>query len=636
MSGICGLVHWDDAPVAHEDLRVMAEAAAYRGSDGIRYRIDGHVGIANLATNVTPESLLEEQPLASPDRLLLLTADARIDNRADLIDVLGAENLLASDPPTDADLILAAYRRWGLDCPGHLLGDFAFAIWDSSKQSLFAARDPMGIRGFCYRSEPRRFLFATEVQQILAAPNVPARLFEPAVAMHLCGPFGRPEWSFYDGIHQLAPGHALFARSSGVQTWRFWDTDPAYRIEYSDERDYAVHFRELFQQAVRCRIRSPKPVGIWLSGGTDSGSVASMAGWLLQNETQLCPDFRAYCWAFEDLAGCDERDISSQILRHYHLEGTDVPADRYWPMQEFPATKPDRDEPPPIVYRALTDQTLKMAREEGRRILLLAERGDEISDAPYDHLTLLGTGQWQVLAEELEAQRRLTGQSWMNAAKALLYRPLLADLWSIGRLPRLRRLVRRLRDRPENPLTLPPWVHPEFAQRLGLKDLILEEFTRRAPEGFDVARALHHSVIFSPISIRRLQWEERCHARFGISFADPWSDRRITEFALAVPQWVISRVGENKRMARQAMQGITPEAVRKATRKTNPRTHYDLGFRDRARDTILGLITSSEAAKLGYVDPKALLECYQSYCSGHSSPYDFWWPLSLDMWLRIH
>jgi asparagine synthase (glutamine-hydrolysing) len=303
-------------------------------------------------------------------------------------------------------------------------------------------------------------------------------------------------------------------------------------------------------------------------------------------------------------------------------------------MQEFPATKPDRDEPPPIVYRALFDQTLKMAHAEGRRTLLLAERGDEISDAPYDHLTLLRSGQWQVLTEELEAQRRLTGQSLIRAARALLYRPLLANLWSIGRLPRLRRFVRRLRGRPQNPLTLPPWVQPDFAARVGLKDLILEEFTRPSPEGFDGARGLHHSVIFSPISIRRLQWIERCHARFGVSFADPWSDRRIAEFVLAVPQWVVSRVSENKRMARQAMRGFTPEAVRKTTRKTNPQTHYDLGFRERARETILDLVAESEAARLGYMDSKALLECYQLYCDKKRSPYDFWWGLSLEMWLR--
>ena len=215
MSGICGMIHWDGQPVASGSVQAMAEAAVHRGPDGIHYRTCGQAGFAHLALHVTPESVRERQPLASPDVQILLVADARIDNRDDLIQLFVEKQLLAGIEATDPEIILAAYRLWGTDCAAHLLGDFAFAIWDASQQHLFAARDAMGMRAFYYRFEPQRFLFGTEVKQILAAPEVPAKIFEPAVAAHLAGCFHHLDWSFYEGIAQLQPAHALPSRCQG-------------------------------------------------------------------------------------------------------------------------------------------------------------------------------------------------------------------------------------------------------------------------------------------------------------------------------------------------------------------------------------------------------------------------------------
>ena len=190
MSGICGIYNFDGAPVQSEVLFQMGESAAHRGPDGTGYWFEGSVGLVHQSLTITAESLREVQPLVSERGDLVLTADARIDNRDDLIRSLTTKEYLTEPDPTDADLILNAYECWGTDCPAHLIGDFAFAIWDAAKQSLFAARDPMAMRAFYYRIEPRRMLFATEVKQILATPDVPIRIFESAVGAHLAGLFG--------------------------------------------------------------------------------------------------------------------------------------------------------------------------------------------------------------------------------------------------------------------------------------------------------------------------------------------------------------------------------------------------------------------------------------------------------------
>src|SRR5688572_27399574 len=130
MSGICGLVDFSGRPAAPEDLRQMAEFSAYRGADGIRYRFLTGCGLAHLALCSTAEESFSSQPVLYRSLDIALVADARLDNRAELIrqtDMLGGRER----PISDAELILEAYLRWGTECPRHLLGDFSFGLWDS-------------------------------------------------------------------------------------------------------------------------------------------------------------------------------------------------------------------------------------------------------------------------------------------------------------------------------------------------------------------------------------------------------------------------------------------------------------------------------------------------------------------------
>src|ERR671911_296439 len=179
MSGICGMVNLDGAPIEPAALKKMARAAVHRGPDGIRYHTEGAVGLAHLALNITPESAREHQPLVSERGDLVLVADARIDNREELARILWGGGHLPDEPPTDAEIILEAYRRWGEGCPARLIGDFAFAIWDARRGRLFAARDAMAMRALYYRVEPRRGLVWGGGEQEMGCAAGAARDFRP-------------------------------------------------------------------------------------------------------------------------------------------------------------------------------------------------------------------------------------------------------------------------------------------------------------------------------------------------------------------------------------------------------------------------------------------------------------------------
>ena len=633
MSGVCGLISFDGTPVEPKALQKMAQAAAHRGPDGVHYWTGGNVGLAHLALNITPESVRERQPLVSEQGELVLTADARIDNREELIRTLNAKGHLTDPAPTDADLILAAYRCWGEGCAAHLIGDFAFAIWDARRKRLFAARDAMAMRAFYYRVERRRVLFGTEVKQILAAPGVPERIFEPAVGAYLSGYYGPLEWSFYEGIIQLPPAHALVADEGGHRVWRYWDVDPEHRIEYADEEEYVEHFLEIFLEAVRCRLRSAKPVGILLSGGMDSGSIASTAGWLLRQDGMVeRPEFHAYSWAFEELAQCDERHISDGIVRHYGFPVTNVPADTSWPLKDYPAHGPDQDEPQIWVYQALIERGLAVARSEGMGLVLSGDRGDlMVGDVVVDHLGWLLAGQLRMLWSQLQAHSRLRNTSLGRTAIRWLLKPFLLSAWPRGAQWALDMRLKLRSSEPPSPY--PDWVRPEFARQVGLSEIV-QQNGEPQPTTKDYARRMRYKLIFTFMHMRGMVWSERTWARFGLGFADPWSDRRLASFVMASPQWRIQRVRESKRIARRAMRGIMPEKVRRSVSKITLYPLYERALKEQAKDTILDLVTDSQSAARGYLDEGVLREHYQSIRRGEPEHPCFWWTLTLEMWLR--
>ncbi|MBC7260570.1 MAG: asparagine synthetase B, partial [Chloroflexi bacterium] len=271
MSGMAGIFHLDGAPVDPELLYKMAQALQYRGKDGSKVWHDGTIGLVHIHFWTTPEEVGEEQPICSEDGRLWITADARVDNREELIPLLCAEGYLKKEVPSDVEIILAAYQRWGEDCAQRLIGDFSFAIWDAQARRLFLARDVIGIRQLYYAVMDEVFYFGNTIGAVLAAlPRQPA-LNRPLIHEFLRGSYRR--WicqTVYEDIQRLPPAHHLVV-DGGVPKPKLYyvlGSGPVPRCT-SDE-DWLQAFRELFREAVRCRLRSITPIGISVSGGLDS------------------------------------------------------------------------------------------------------------------------------------------------------------------------------------------------------------------------------------------------------------------------------------------------------------------------------------------------------------------------------
>ena len=213
MSGIAGIFLRDGRPVDNRSLARMLQAMNYRGPDGSSTWNEGALGLGHLMLCSTPESTEEKLPKNNETGRLVITADARIDNRDELLAGLAITPRLGQ-AIDDSDLILLAHERWGEVAPEKLIGDFAYCIWDRFEKELFCCRDAFGVRPLYYYLSEKIFAFASEIRPLLELDEVPGRLNEVMVADYLIGMEDDQAITFYKGIFRLSPGPLHYRRTS--------------------------------------------------------------------------------------------------------------------------------------------------------------------------------------------------------------------------------------------------------------------------------------------------------------------------------------------------------------------------------------------------------------------------------------
>ncbi|MBT5873548.1 MAG: asparagine synthetase B, partial [Candidatus Latescibacteria bacterium] len=279
MSAIFGICSPEGRPVNPEAIEGMAAALSHRGPDGVAITTDGPASLGIQMMHITPEDSLGGVPYISNN--LSITASARLDNREELQRLLAIPNAMES-PVTDARLILCAYQHWGISCCEHLLGDFAFAIWDTEQKVLFCATDPMNVRALYYTRLPQYIAFASEIKPLLAVPGVNTNLnFQKLAALPFPTSYFDLETTFYRDIVQIPKATAIAISSAGIEKHSYWRVAPTLGMEGVSDSDWIAGFRDLFFETIRCRLRSSTPVAALLSGGLDSSAIVAVAAQIL-------------------------------------------------------------------------------------------------------------------------------------------------------------------------------------------------------------------------------------------------------------------------------------------------------------------------------------------------------------------
>src|SRR5437660_1200975 len=205
MSGIVGIVHRDGAPVERKLLRSLVDSLTFRGPDAQEIWSVGPVGFGHTLLGTLAGQLQEKQP-CTLDGQVWITADARVDGQAGLKQKLASRGRDRLEGATDAELILHAYHAWGEECVQHLLGDFAFAIWDGRERRLLCARDHFGIKPFYYAELAAGLVFSNTLNGVRLHPEVSDRLDDLAIADFLLGGgTNEPAATSFADIRRLPP-----------------------------------------------------------------------------------------------------------------------------------------------------------------------------------------------------------------------------------------------------------------------------------------------------------------------------------------------------------------------------------------------------------------------------------------------
>lgn len=282
MSGIIGVAQLDGSPVESGLIHKLTEFLGFRGPDNQHVWIKDNVGFGHTLFKTTEESERDSQPLALDGTWIV--ADARIDARDELFAALkaGGEPDIARPSWTDAELILRAYRLWGVDCVEHLFGDFAFGIWDDSRQQLFCARDHMGIKPFYYAQIGPLIIFSNTLDCIRRHTRVSDKLNDLAIADFLLFGFNQNQaTSSFADIQRIPPAHCVTWSREGSRMRRYWSMPIEEPIFYKNADDYAARFHDVLRKSVADRLRTNR-VWVFMSGGIDSPTLAATAHELLR------------------------------------------------------------------------------------------------------------------------------------------------------------------------------------------------------------------------------------------------------------------------------------------------------------------------------------------------------------------
>jgi asparagine synthase (glutamine-hydrolysing) len=593
------------APAAGDGIRRMLDAAAHRGAAAAAIWQSGAVTLghrASVGRNGVPHA-----PFAATPDGNAIVFDGRLDNRDDL-----RRALPHASPASDAALALAAYAKWSEEAPVHLLGDFAFAVWDARRRRLVCARDVLGQRPLFHGSIAGATLVASEAQQVLAHPAFAAIVNEGAIAESLTGTPMSVEETIWKGVIRLPAAHALIVTEDGARRARYWDFDPDARLEYARDAEYAEHFLDLFRTAIECRTRDAAAVGVFLSGGLDSSAIAGVAQ-LLARERGGAP-LRAFAMTFPGLA-VDETPYIDAVAQKWDLATVRLVArppsrrdiereiDHYRDLPTFPNC-------------AVLDALGRPAASEVD-VVLTGCGGDEWFAGSLLHTAdLLRQGRVVTAVKQFRHDVALPGRG---------YRP--ADLFRIAVSPLLPRVIRAaLRPVAGGRRPVYPWIRPEFAARVALRD-------RLRPAAPAACRTLVQRETRAQIrmfeQVLGSELDDRGASAAGLDVRHPFNDRRLMEFAFALPEAQRWSGGETKVVMRRALGPVLPESVLRRNDKAEFSSTFVESLKTLGGRAFFDHLRSAEVA---WVDQTVTQRMYDEMIALYTQGRESYIPVAVALW----
>jgi asparagine synthase (glutamine-hydrolysing) len=622
MCGITGFVRNDGKPVDEALLARMNESIRHRGPDEDGFYVNGPVGMAMRRLAII-DLKSGQQPIHNQDRTAWIVYNGEIYNYLELrekLEKLGHTFYTNSD----TEAIVHAYDQYGADCPKHLRGMFAFAIWNERDRELFLARDRVGKKPLLYSLVNGHLIFASEFSAMLLHPDVSRQIEPEALDYYLSFMCIPAPLTAYRAIRKLEPGHWLRWRKGEIEVQRYWQPDFTKKLKI-DEAEAGERTVEILRDAVKVRLMSEVPLGAFLSGGIDSSAVVAL---MSQESSERVKTFSI---------GFDEQDFSE--LHHARRIAEHVGADHH----EF-IVRPDAVEVLPMLVEHYGEPyadssavpTYYVAKETRKHVTvaLNGDGGDE-SFAGYERYVAMGlTEKYRrvppFLRESLIKETvnliptSPTKRSMARSVKRLL------DGVSRPRVDRYTHWVSVFNDETKKPL------YSDFFREQTLQadptGLLDTWFKRANGIGIVDAMLLTDQMTYLPNDL--LVKVDIATMAVSLEARSPFLDHQVIEFAASLPQNLKLRRLTTKYLLKKVLRKLLPSENlnRRKMGFGVPIGHW---FRGKMQPFLCEVILSDKALRRGLFKPEAVRQLVELHTRGERDySHQLWTLLMLELWFN--
>jgi asparagine synthase (glutamine-hydrolysing) len=620
---MCGIFGWAVSKSRSCDRTTLArltDRLAHRGPDGSGYFVtDTASGAHEIAFGHRRLSIIDieggAQPIASADGQFVLIQNGEIYNYIELREELRALGHVFRTQ-SDSEVIIEAWRAWGGAALTRLRGMFACALWDARTQSMILARDPFGKKPLFIVEESGRLLFSSEIAPLLEYPGI-SRAIEPdAIQQYLLNRYVPGPKTFFRAIRKLMPGSCAIWRDGTLVETRYY-TPPLAAIEPDIENfdEAADALSEVFDDAVRIRMRSDAPFGAYLSGGIDSSAVVAT---MRRHSSRV----RTFSVGFDDKAYC-ELDFARDVAERFDTEHEELVVDPKSFLEHWPVAVRHRGAP---VSEASDIPILMLSKAASRsvKMVLTGEGADE----------MLGGYPKHRAEEWVERYQRLVPW-WVHDGLVL---PVSRTLPYGAR--RLQLLARILAER-DTTVRLRGWFGSTSAQERA--SLIGGDGACAPPDTLPFmlsdASPLRRALFFdqtSWLADNLLERGDRMMMAGSIEGRMPFMDTNLASVAAHMPDAFLIGGRGGKRVLRAALRDTLPaELLRR--RKVGFRVPFHAWFRGPYRELLCDMLGSQTSRTATFCNPIVLHAYMHEHLESRRNHERILWTLvNLEMFLRIY
>jgi asparagine synthase (glutamine-hydrolysing) len=626
MCGICGTIYHDrERNVTPDELEAMSSLLRHRGPDDAGSYCAGNVGLGHRRLSIIDLSPAGHQPMSNEDESIWIVFNGEIYNYPDIrTELLGQGHRFRSH--SDTETIIHLYEEKGEECVRALRGMFAFALWDGRKSRLLCARDRVGKKPFVYAHTDEGFHFASEIKSLLTCPDIDKTIDYQALHHYLTYQYVPSPSSIFAGIKKLPPGHTLTFEEGRVTLKRYWHLNYRDKLVLHSLDDYGERLREIFEDAVKIRLRSDVPLGAFLSGGIDSSLVVAMMQRLMQQPV------KTFSIGFKEEA-YDELDYARMVAQQYQTDHHEfvVKPDA---MEILPKLVWHYNEPFADSSAIPTYYVAKMTREHVT-VALNGDGGDE-SFAGYE----------RYLADKLaDYYRKVPSFIRDGIFRNVIDRiPHSTNRRSFVR--RLKRFIKGISEVPERRYVR--WIC--FFDNEMKRDLYTTSFDEctRGTDSVDLtvgwydksdADAFLDRTLFVDVMsylpedlLVKVDIATMAHS---LEARSPFLDHRLMEFAASLPADLKLRGIESKFLLKRTLCGIIPGAVVQR-KKMGFGVPLDVWFRGDLKEMAYDVLLDHKSIERGYFKKESVQKLLDEHAAErYDHSYRIWALLFLELWHRM-